>query len=239
MVYKTIKYAAKKYPAVRRRANVYVPAVRQLASDVMYIKSLVNSETKYNETTTSNNFDYNGTVVALSAIVQGDGNTNRDGNRVLPRYLNIKGFVSITSATARTDPINCRAILFRYWGESPSAGSVVTPSEILSTVGSQYAPLSHLNEDIVGSRGDRVRRIEVLKNWDILLDKTGANPAMSIDCNIQMNGPGVKNKEHIQFASSATADAVSGGLYLLFISDTATATEVHYKIQSKLVFYDN
>lgn len=230
---------AKYAPAAQKRYRVYAPAVKQLAKDVAYIGSLVNSEPHYHIVTTSNNFDYNGVVLALSNIPQGDGIENRDGNRVLPRFMNLKGYVSITSATTRTDCINVRAILFRFWGEKAVGAASVTPSDVLATIGSQYAPLSPLNDNIVGSRGDRSRRIEVHRSWDLLLDNNGGSPGIQLDCNVTLNNPGSKNKEHIQFDSSSTADPQSGGFYLLFISDDAVSTQVHYKFTSKLTYYDN
>jgi len=236
------KYAVKRYPAVAKRAKVYVPAVRQLASDVMYLKGLINSEPHYHEVIISNNFDYNGVVIALNSIPQGDQVINREGNRVLPRFMNLKGFVSTTPVTTRVDPINVRVILFRYWGESTSgAGATnVTPSEILENIGSQFAPLSSLNPDNVGGKGSRERRIEVHRSWDLLLGvNNGLQGGYMLDCNVVVNDGGKKVKDHIQFYSAATAQPISGGFYILFISDDVVATEVHYKINSKLTFYDN
>lgn len=232
------KYAVKKYPAVQKRARVYVPAVRQLASDVMYLKGLINSEPKNYIVQDSNNFTYSGTVVSLSAVGQGDTENKRDGNRILPKYLSINGYISITSATASTAPINARYVIFRYWGESTSAAPSVTASEVLETTGTQFAPLSHLNSDNTAGRGDRARRIEVHRSESFCLDKV-ANTSIPLNFNIQVNGGSKKIKEHIEFRSSVNEDPVSGGFYLLVISDNATSTELHYKIESKLTFYDN
>lgn len=233
-------YKKKKYTGFQKRARVYGPAVSQLARDVAYLGSLVNSEPHYLTTTTSNNFDYNGSVLGLSAVSVGDLVSNRTGNRILPRFLNIKGYISTTTLTSRSDPINFRVIIFRWWGDDTSATPAVpSASDVLATTGSQYAPLSHLNDDVTGSKGDRNRRIEVHKSFDELVVKDVSPMYHQFDCNITLNNPGSAVKEHIQFQSNTSTIPISGGFYILFISDDATSTQLHYKFSSKLVFYDN
>lgn len=230
-----VKKAIKRYPAARKRWNVYYPAARQLASDVMYLKGLINSEPKYHIVQASNNYDYNGIVQSLSTISQGDGTSDRDGNMVLPRYLTIN--MSFGGTIAGNTPVVVRMIIFRYWGEATSASATVTPSEVLATIGSQYAPYTHLNDDNTGSKGDRQRRIEVLKSKLVNFDNINMR-----DCvrkyNIVVNG-GNKPKEHIKFSSATTSGPVSGGFYILFISDNATGTNAKFTLESKLTFYDN
>jgi len=114
----------------------------------------------------------------------------------------------------------------------PAVGNVIV------TTGSAQAPLSHLNDDITGSRGDRQRRIEVLRSEMFTLDPVGKT-SMDYSYNIEMNGPTVQRKQHMKFASSSTATAISGGLYFLIVSDSATAAEIAWTINSKVVFYDN
>lgn len=240
MSYRSRGYKKKENP-VSRRARIYGPAVGQLAKDVAYLGSLVNSEPHYHLVQISNNFSYLGSVIQLSTVPVGDLSINRTGTRILPRFLNLKGYVSTTSLTTRTDPINVRVIIFRWYGESTGSGSVAIPSasSVLATTGTQFAPLSPLNDDVTGPRGDRIRRIEVHKSMDILIDNIGGTPAVPFDCNITVNNPGSRNKEHMQFLSSVTESPVSGGFYALFISDDSVGTQVHYKLYSKLVFYDN
>lgn len=236
MVYnRVVKKALARYPAAKKRFNVYYPAARQLASDVMYLKGLINSEPKYHIVQSANNFSYNGTVISLSSIPQGDDTTNRDGNMVLPRYLSIN--LLLGSTDGNTDPVRVRCILFRYWGEATSSTPSVSVSEILSTVGSSYAPYSHLNDDNTGARGDRQRRIEVLKSKLVSFDNCAVLNRI-YKWNIVMNGNN-KKKEHIKFVGSSTGEPVSGGLYILFISDLILSTEAKYQFESKLTFYDN
>lgn len=229
----------KRYNPVEKRVRAYAPAIKQLSRDVAYMGSLINSEPHYHTQTDSNNFNWLGTVRTLSAISTGDSSQTRTGNRILPRYLTIKGYVSTTSATTRTDPINLRVIVFRFWGEDSSGIPAVTSADVLAAVGNQYAPLQTLNDNVTGPKGDRQRRIEVLKSVSVLVDNIGGSPGEQFDCNIQVNGPNSATKEHIQYQSTAASEPISGGFYILFISDDATSTEVHYKFHSKLTFYDN
>lgn len=224
--------------AVARRTRVYGPAVGQLAKDVGYIMSLVNSEPHTWVISTANNVDYNGAVISLSAISQGDTVADRSGNSVLPRYFTCKLHINkkITSSTA--DHVSVRVLFFRYWGESSDAAPNVIPGDILATISSQYAPLSTLNDNNTGPRGDRDRRIEVMHSEFHTLD-TVSKTSFDIDLNREFNGPSVKNKQHLKFRSPTTEDPVSGGVYACIISDNATATEISYTMYSKLTFYDN
>jgi len=142
------------YGPVAKRANVYGPAAMQLAKDVAYIASLVNSEPKYFTLEGTNNFTNNGIVLDLSLIPIGDGNNNRDGNSVLPRYLSIR----CSMAKAIPGSLNhnqCRVMIFRYWGIETD-GTPVQPvaADVLATVGSQLSPLTHLNDNNTGCDRD-------------------------------------------------------------------------------------
>jgi hypothetical protein len=233
------KYALKKYPAVRKRARVYVPAVRQLASDVMYLKGLINSEPKNHYVTDSNNFDYNGVMVSLSSISStGTEAYARDGNRVLPRYLKLRMHInkSMTSAIPHN---TFRYILFRWWGESPNtAGVAPAVTDIIAGTGTQFAPLSPLVDSITGSKGDRTRRIEVHRTGFVTLDQVGKT-SFDFDLNLELNGKGKSTKEHIEFYGDATAPPTSGGFFMLFVSDNVTAADLSYQLYSHLTFYDN
>lgn len=239
---KFARTVVKKYPAVRRRYKVYYPAIRQLGKDVMYLKGLINSEPKSHIVNSSNNFNSAGTVVSLCDIPQGDGEANRDGNRVLPRYftLNVHINKAIDSGYAggtTTNHTTVRMIIFRWWGEAVGGvGANPTPTEILGTVGDQYAPMRTLDQKITGSKGDRSRRIEVHRTEMFTLDQL-SRTSMDFNFQIKLNG-GKKPKEHMEFGTSATAAPTDGGFFILCISDII-GNDVSYYLVSKTVFYDN
>lgn len=238
MVYRKAKrYGRVAYRGYRKRRRVYVPAIRQLASDVNYIKGLVNSESKYHKLENSNNFDYNGVVVSLCNIAQGDQDWQRQGNSVLPRYFTMKLHVNKALAGV-SDHTTFRVILFRYYGEATSAAPAVTPAEVLETVGTQYAPMSNLNPDNVGSKNDRSRRIQIHHSEICTLDKVSLT-AKDFDWNVEINKGGSYQKDHLRFRSNATEAPIDGGFFLLLISDVITATDLAYYFTSVVRYYDN
>lgn len=236
------RYAKKTFRKVaknngfKKRVKTYGRAGIQLYKDVQYLKGLVNSEPKYHVVQSANNFSWNGIIVSLSDIPQGGGVNNREGNSILPRYLNIN---LVLGATFTADqPVFLRMLVFRYWGESTNVAGAVTPTEILTTIGSQYSPLSHLNDDNVGAKGDRQRRIEILNSQLLSFDLDDMRQTSQTH-NFVMN-QGDSTKEHIKWNSSATAEPVSGGCYIMFISDNNGITSnCKYILESKLGFYDN
>jgi len=234
---KYTKAAYSKYPAVRRRAKVYVPAMRQLASDIMYVKSLINSEPKYHIVRSQFNYAWDGTVVSLSDIPQGDGSTNRDGDRVLPRYLSFRAHINTDVAGLMHKTV--RIIIFRWWGESPNvAGVAPVASDIVDSTLSVYAPLSHLDPTITGPKGDRQRRIEVHLSKQFTFDNVGTTFVDFVE-NIEINGKNSSNKEHMEFYDNTTNPPTSGGFFVMCISDNATATNQNITLESKLTYYDN
>lgn len=230
------KQAYRKYPAIKRRAKVYVPAVRQLASDVLYLKGLINSEPKNHLAIVDNNVNWSGVVISLCDVPQGDGSINRDGDRVLPRYLGIHMTCNRT-ATCTTVHQQLRVIIFRFWGESANAvGALPAVADIIDHTGSIYAPRSFLDQAITGPRGDRQRRIEVLRNYYTSLspDKT----YIDIQENIEMNGKTQNRKEHLEYFDNTTNPPTSGGVFVLIVTDN-TLSEAAYHLTSKLTYYDN
>lgn len=224
---------------ISKRAQVYGPAAAQLAKDVGYLMTLVNSEPLNNNVQVSGNYDFNGVIIPLSDIAQGDGQNARTGNRILPRYLSVKLGLTKTIAGSRLYTFS-RVIFFRSWIENAATLGTLTPNEVLATVGTQFAPFSTLLESIMGPKGDRSRRIEVLRSELVYHDRTG-KPGEVIEYNIEMNGQGVQNKSHIEYQTGSNVPA-SGGIYCLFISDVDPAafpTEDAYYLQTRLTYHDN
>jgi len=231
------RYAAKKYPAVRKRYRVYAPAVKQLASDVMYLKGLINSEPHFFTTSNAINVDYNGNVFDFCLIPQGDTVSSRTGNRILPRWFALH--MSWGCGNIITVPkVIMRCIVFRWYADSHLSANTPTPSEILSVTGTLQAPLSFLNPDITGPKGDRIRAIEVLHN-EMVTFSPNSNHSQTINLNIDLNPKSKSKKEHIEYDDGATASPSAGGLYMLVISDQAVSTETGIQVHGKLTFYDN
>lgn len=221
----------------KQRFNNYKRGGKQLYKDVMYLKTLINSEPHTFTVAGSDNFTSTGAVHSLNRVPAGDGDHARTGTSMLPRYQQVNICIK-KPATNDAGTIThecCRLILFRYWGESSSAAPSVAPSEILDSL----SPLSFLNDDNTGSKGDRERRIEILKSKVFNLN-TNNKSQQNYKFNIQVNGPNQQEKQHIKYRASTTEDPISGGFYLLLISDNSSGTLLSaLDYNAKLVYYDN
>lgn len=238
----TVARYAKKSGPLRKRYRVYTPALKQLGSDVLYLKSIINSELKIHTVQASNNFSYNGIVQSLCDVPVGDLENTRDGNSILPRYLSIHGHYGCGTLLTSGNGITVRCIVFKSYIESTSSAGVsivVDPDEVLSDVGTQYSVLSHLNSDNTAPKGDRARRIEILKNELIHCVPASSSARSAFQFNFELNGPKVSRKEHIVYTNASTLQPISGGLYIMFISSSATGTDAEFTIESKMSFYDN
>lgn len=235
------KYQKKKnyYGPVAKRVDVYGRAGMQLAKDVAYLGTLINSEMHSFMLVTSGNIDSVGVTHSFCNVPQGDGENERTGNSILPRYLSLQMNVNKRlTALGTVDHETIRVILFRYWGEATSAAPVVTAAEILDSFGG-IGPRNFLNEDNTGKRGDRDRRIEIHKSKLFTLDSVSST-SRTWKWNIEVNGLNKKVKDHIKFRSDVTEAPVSGGFFILFISDNATgANKSAFSLQSKINFHDN
>lgn len=230
----------------RKGQGVSIP---KIIRDVKYLKGLINSEPQPFVTTNSNNVDWAGILVSLSSVVQGDQEGQRTGDRILPRYVNLKGYCTGVANTAVQQCITWRVMLVRLWSESTSAAPNASVNDVLSTgqISTAFAPLAFLTQHNVGPRGDRCRRIEVLRsemftvcnNFDANGLAGGSAGRGQWDWNVEMNGG--EKKEHIEFLDNATAQPVSGGLYFLIINDVdaSSANKPAFYIASKMTFYDN
>ena len=220
----------------------------RIVRDVKYLKGLINSEPQPFVVTNSNNVDWAGIIVSLSSVVQGDQEGQRTGDRILPRYLSLKGYCT-GAPPAIQNAITYKVMVVRLWTESTSAPPNVVVSDVLSAneISTAFAPIGFLQQNNVGPRGDRQRRIEVLRsetfticnNFDTTAVAGGSSSRALWDWNIEMN-KGDK-KEHIEFIDNNTAQPISGGLYFLIINDVpaASANKPAFYIASKMTFYDN
>ena len=223
--------------AISHRGKVYGAAGYQLYKDVNYLMTLVNSELHIFGRGQSFNSSSTGVVYSLTSIPQGDTSADRTGTSVLPRYVGLNMTVYKNLDSSSTNHTNMRIILFQYWGEASDSGSGASVS--VSDVLSPASPIGFLNPDNTGSRGDKERRIRILRDQRFVLDKLSYTSRV-IKMNVQLNGQKQKQKQHIKFDSSTTAEPLSGGIYLLVIDDNATG--VHHNACDFLChtkFYDN
>ena len=159
--------------AVAKRVNIYGRAGAQLAKDVAYLGTLINSEMHSYTWTQTGNIDNVGVTHSLNSMAQGDAENERTGNSILPRYLSVNMNINKKITAAGTvDHETIRVILFRYWGEGTDALPTIAVADVLAAAN----PHSFLNENNTGKRGDRDRRIEIHKSKLFTLDSVASTP---------------------------------------------------------------
>lgn len=214
----------RKYGGAARYKN-YRRGGKQLYKDVMYLKSLVNSELHYDYASyTTQNISSSGSIYHLSEVSQGDGVTHRSGNSIMPRYLNVQVRLQNSSTTLDT----VRLLIFR-WKDN----STPTIAELFENTSMPvYSPL---NDNITGNSKDR--QIDIIKSKIFMVGSAQANPALFYKKVFDLNPPGKPIKDHVKF-DGTTATAPSGGIYMVLIGRQSTQYTV-FEGMHKLSFHDN
>lgn len=200
---------------------------------VKYIKSLINVEKKFLDSSGNGTCAAAGTIFNLTNLAQGDDYNNRDGNSILLQSLLLRANLSGTTADTAGDII--RIILFR---DNDQRGTDPAAADLLENVGSGSAiTLSPLNHN-------------VNQRFSVLMDKrltvgslsTTATQAVSSASNsiYRLLKKWIKfpSGTHVKYTASASADASNyeGSLYLLIASRNAAST---YDWHCRVRFTDN
>lgn len=218
------RYRKKKQSGFKRRARIYGRAGGQLYKDVMYIKSLVNSELHYVDNSyTGQNISSAGSIYHLSGISQGDTNSTRSGNSVLPRYLNL--IIKLQNGNA-DDVVRC--MIFRWKDNSVPAMADIFENSSTPV----YSPL---NDNISGNVKDR--KIDVLVTERIVLIPNTSAEIVLWKENIDLNAPTKTVKDHIKYDDN-TSTAPLGGIYMLLVGRQPTTTTA-MEGNAKFSFHDN
>lgn len=218
-------YRRKRRPYKQSRFKVYSRAGRQLFRDVQYLKGIINAEVKNHYVDINNNVTSTGVIHALSSIVQGDSQNQRDGAKVFPRWLQIRGTFSNTNVD---DTIRC--IIFR-WAEN----SLPTVAGIL--YGTPH-PHSFYDEVVTGNKEDRTLNVLFDDRWNFVQGQS--NEIQEKTMTMDLNPPANNRKIHIEWDNPAVGQPTMNGLYMLLIgTQAAGANEGHSLIKTKLSYYDN
>lgn len=207
-----------------KRGRIYGKAGYQLAKDVMYLKSVINSELHYYvHTISSLSVSSTGGIVHLTPIGVGDTAILRTGDSILPKYLNVKFNIHNANAGQRD---TCRVIFF-MWKE------MTTPS--ITDILHSASPYAHYAVNSTGVRRDRL--INVLYDKTFTVVNGTAKENVSAKCDLQMNRPGVKQPVHIKYAGTGTTNEMNG-IYMAVIGLEPT----NYSLmngEAKFQYYDN
>lgn len=189
-------------------------------SGVKYLKGLVNSELyKFDLSNSSTAITSDSPLVThLSAIATGDGEGQRTGNSIFVRSIDLKGILTYNSSST-VQAQTCECIIV---ADSQQIGDT-TPA--FTDVFSSAVPWAHLNASTVG-------RFSILGRKRIILEKNG-DGVKSVNINVPL-------KHHIRYNGANSGDVQKGGLYLMMVSDVATASNPpSFSSHIRLSYHDN
>lgn len=179
-------------------------------------------EEKYKDTSTAYAVqDYNATIVDLTNISQGDTDTTRDGDQVLPTRLELRGQLHGADATN-----TFRIIIFRWKSNSQSTLDPTYP-DILQSVyaATSLAPLAPYYHD-----GRTLFDVLYDQKFDLAGDVGNSNYVRGFQANVHL-------KNHpIQFTDT---NAGVNKLYMLYVSDSSAPTHPAIEYIARVFFTDS
>lgn len=188
---------------------------------VTALRGIINSEKKaFDVINSGTSIDYNGTVVNLSAIAQGDNYNDRTGNSILAKSLQFR-YTFTADATVSTTSV--RVIIFQ---DTMSLGTVPAPGDVLTTVGASHTICSCYS-----------RIFSLQHRFKILYDKVqGLSNTSAQLFNASEYLP---LNDHIKYTGTAGTDEARNQLYVLFLSQRVTSNLPIVQYHSRLLYYDN
>jgi len=163
--------------------------------------------------------DYSGTVYnLLTNLTKGDGTTNFNGSSIDPQSLQVRYAWNGTVTSFNV----VRTIIFQWFDTTAP-----TPAAVLASVGNAQAPLSPLN----------IQNRPIMRILSDSLDAMNANlTTFPIVMPKKVFVPG-KRMKRVMF-QPVNAIVISGGLYLLAISDDAVTDFPDFQFFSELRYTD-
>lgn len=183
------------------RMQIYGAAGSQLVKDVALLKSLINTEAKYIDATSSLNILNSGVVVPLNLCSQGTSVTTREGNSVKNKSLAGKYTAYWNTASVQT----FQWIRFMIIHDSQPNGVLPNINTILQTV------------NYLSPKNDAGRqRYRTLHDKTFCVSQQG-NPNIEQDIYFKLG-------DHTNYGlgnAGTIADISTGAYYLVMISDVA------------------
>lgn len=219
------KYTKKRRAPVRRRAPTrsatYGAAGRQLWKDVMWLKSMVNIEEKYHDSSIFTAKDDTWEVHTPNLIQQGDTATTRDGNscKIIKYY--IKGYLQHNASGSPSQTV--RVIIAARKANSTSAMNI-----------SQILEGTHTGSDAIIQMYDKVNMsgIRILKDFKITVNTD--YPKKYFTHYLPANFHSKFNQ-----AVPVAANVTEGLVQMFYVGDQATGNYPTLAIDSRIVYVDN
>lgn len=192
-----------------------IQAIPYILRSVKLLKSLINTEAKYVDVSSSATFSSTMVYERLTAIAVGTTDITRIGNKILLKDVLVRlRFIMNSSATAT----QCRWILF-------------VDKECDGAIPSAPQPLASSSTEAPNSM-DFSKRYVIVKTGNVSLSINGTRD-FAIKCYKNLN-------IHCDYdgTGSAVADAKENQLYIGFISSEATNVPT-YSLYSRVKYYDS
>jgi len=180
------------------------------------LRMIVNAEKKFYDRSNNVELTNVGQVDLLTAIAQGSGESQRNGNSVLLKSVLVRGRIT-------TDAPNATIRVMLIHDKSPDPGTV-TLADILTGASDGYAPFNPMNDD-------NRRRFRVLGSKLMSINSNNTNMPFKFY---------VKLNHHARWNSSTSTDINVGHVYLVFANILSGVTYDTYAIStSRITYYDN
>jgi hypothetical protein len=189
------------------------------------VKSLINVETKFIDTTLGGVLmpSASPTIVPLTLCSTGTNDETRNGNSIKAKSNSLKFTLAINSTTPLDS--DCR-IMIIY--DKVSNGTLPIATDILDNLGGITPTLAHYNGDNAGSRFLILydKRFQLTNNDRRLID---GSSYLKLNHHVKFDGNG-----------SLIADATTGHMYLVFMSNVAAvASQPSISYSNRFYFIDN
>jgi len=183
---------------------------------VKYLSGLVNSEMFKLDTAFSAAALTTGAVSHVTAVQQGDGDSQRTGNSIFVRSYNLKGSIVHNAAGSNTQFVRVSVVQ-----DKQQIGDTVPA---YTDVYESASPYAHLNSNTVGRFKILYSRTYIVNNND----KTS--------CLLNINIP---MRHHVRYNGTAGSDIQKGGLYICTSVDEPTANMPTWSGEMRLSYHDN
>jgi len=199
----------------RRKGNNWIGLAKKAFKTAKWVAGLVNAESKYDDTTSSNtNVDYNGTVVTLCNPAQGTSVNQREGDSIKMQNLTLRGSCYLQGGLTGS--------VFRMIIYLDKENIITAASDLLQVTGSSASVYSPKFQDTKFQS-------KVLYDKVFMLDTVNMTQ-YKFDINLKID-------KHVNFTAGSTAIR-DGALKMCFISNvTGTVPGVQY--YSRVTYLDN
>ncbi len=191
---------------------------RRALKGVVYLKNLINIETKYYDNVGSTAVSSTGTVTQITTIPQGLTANDRVGNSIKLQTITLAYSITIHASATTT---LWRVILAR---DNDLTTVFPTFAKLLATTTAGYAHLSPYTYNAI--QGQR---------FGIISDVSGV---LDANTKTQCERVHTTHNGHIKYTGPATTDAAEGNLFLFVISNEPTNTPTITYV-SRVAFTDD